>query len=101
VNCADAIPEMGTGAAICVFANTRAYVEIRGAFLKTEQRYLRILGNFYINNQLLYASISTIYITDAFPTVLTDMRGIGRECGFERSACAIILGRSICIFRVI
>jgi hypothetical protein len=36
-----------------------------------------------------------------FSTALTDMRGIGRECGFERSACAAIAGRSICIFRVI
>jgi hypothetical protein len=101
VNCADAIPEMGTSAAICVFFKHARLCEKFPERVLTEQRYRAILGKFYIDDQIVICTISTIYIAASFPTVLTVMPGIGRECGFERNACAAIPGRSICIFRVI
>jgi hypothetical protein len=81
-------------------ANPQSLSGYPGAFLDRTE-VTRILGKFFINDQLLYALISTIYIAVTFSTDLTDMRGIGHECGFEGNACAVNPDRSICIFRVI
>jgi hypothetical protein len=62
VNCADAIPEMGTSAASCVFFEHARLCEKFPERVLTEQRYLAILGKFYINDQIVICTISTIYI---------------------------------------